>query len=175
MQAEVLTQADEQLNGKDTSVADESQPNMVPYSIEDFFTDVQIDEALNFEGTIDVQLADTDTKSVKSPSSAKKNSRKRKLEDVLESMLDVMTKIHEDTSDRLQTLSSRIGYDFDLSAKRVKISKMLYEIHLLLRMHIFMALDILVNETERLDLFTDFSITEKYDYIFHILEEKHGM
>lgn len=48
-------------------------------------------------------LADDDTKSVRSPSSATKSTRKRKLEDVVESMLDVMTNIHEDTSDRLQT------------------------------------------------------------------------
>ena len=29
-----------QLNKKDTSVSDESQPNMAPYIVEDFFTDV---------------------------------------------------------------------------------------------------------------------------------------
>ncbi|KAG6408417.1 hypothetical protein SASPL_131428 [Salvia splendens] len=85
-----LTQADELLNGDDTSVADESQPNMALYTVEDFFTDDQIDEALNFLATTDVLLVDSDTKSVRSPSSAKKNSHKRKPEDVLESMLDVM-------------------------------------------------------------------------------------
>ncbi|KAG6408425.1 hypothetical protein SASPL_131436 [Salvia splendens] len=63
-----LTQADELLNGDDTS----------------------IDEALNFLATTDVLLVDSDTKSVRCPSSAKKNSHKRKPEDVLESMLDVM-------------------------------------------------------------------------------------
>ena len=93
----------------------------------------------------------------------------------MESMLEVMTKIHEDTSDRLQNLSSRIGYDFDLSAKRVEISKMHDDIPLLPRKHRFKELDILVKEPECLDLFTSFSITNKYNYILHILEEKHGM
>ncbi|KAG6392976.1 hypothetical protein SASPL_147206 [Salvia splendens] len=106
--------------------------------------DEQIDDGLNFEAATEVQVADSDTKSVKSPVSTKKNRRKRKAEEVLESMLDVMTKIHEDTSDCLQTLSTRIGYDFDLSAKRVEISKMLEEIPLLSKKHKFMALDILV-------------------------------
>lgn len=92
-------------------------------------------------------------------------------------MLDVMRKIHEDTSDRLQTLSTRIGYDFDLSticSKRVEINKMLEEIPLLTKKHRFMALDILVKEPERLDLFTGFDLADKHDYILHIFEEKHG-
>lgn len=89
-------------------------------------------------------------------------------------MLDVMTKIHEDTSERLANLSSRISKDFDLSVKRMEVSKMLDDIPHLSRKHRFMALDILVKEPERLDLFSGFSPRDKYDYILHILEDKHG-
>ena len=172
--AEDVSHADDILHEKDATVADESEPIMTPYTLEDFFTEEQIEECVNCEAATEVLAGDSDTKSVRSPASTKKKSRKRK-EEVLESMLEVMTKIHDDTSDRLQTLSSRIGYDFDLSAKRVEISKMLDEIPLLSKKHRFMALDILVKEPERLDLFTGFSLTDKYDYILHILEEKHGI
>lgn len=175
VRAEDVSNADDVLHGNDASVADESQPNVTPYALEDFFTEEQIDEGLNFEPATEVPLGDSDTKSVKSPGSKKKNGRKRKTEDVLESMLDVMTKIHKDTSERLQTLSTRIGYDFDLSTKRVEINKMLAEIPLLTKKHRFVALDILVKEPERLDLFTGFDLIDKHDYILHILEEKHGI
>ncbi|XP_042020395.1 uncharacterized protein LOC121768100 isoform X1 [Salvia splendens] len=149
---------------------------MTPYTLDEFFTDEQIEVALNSKTTTEVLVGDDDEpQNVKTPSATKKKGRKRKVEEVLESMLDVMTKIHDDTSDHLQTLSSRIGYDFDLSAKRVEISKMLDDIPLLPKKHRFLALDILVKEPERLDLFTGFSLTDKHDYILHILEEKHGI
>ncbi|KAL1557052.1 hypothetical protein AAHA92_10867 [Salvia divinorum] len=170
VRVEDVSCADEILYGRSTSVADESQPNLTSYNLDDFFTEEQIQEGLNHEA-----LGESETKSVKSPVSEKKNSRKRKPEEVLESILDVMTKMHEDTSDRLQTLSNRIGYDFDLSAKRVEVSKMLDGIPLLTKKHKFMACDILVKEPERLDLFTGFSLSDKYDYLMHILEEKHGI
>ncbi|KAG6418203.1 hypothetical protein SASPL_120403 [Salvia splendens] len=146
--------ADDILHGNDAFVFEESQPNMARYSLDEFFTDEQIEEALNFETTTEVLLGDGDEQqNVKTPSATKKKGRKRKAEEVLESMLDVMTKIHDDTSDRLQMLSSRIGYDFDLRAKRVEISKMLDEIPLLPKKHRFLGLDILVKEPERFDLF----------------------
>lgn len=75
MRAEDITQADEQLNGNPNSVANESQPHMAPYTVDDFFTEDQIDDALNFGATTDVLLADSDTKSVRSPNSVKKPSR----------------------------------------------------------------------------------------------------
>ncbi|KAL1567872.1 hypothetical protein AAHA92_03299 [Salvia divinorum] len=175
VRAEDVSSADDILYGKDASVADESQPNLSPYHLDDFFTEEQIQEGLNVDPTTESPLGESDTKSVKSPLSAKKNTRKRKSEDVLESILEVMTKIHVDTSERLRTLSTRIGYDFDLSAKRVEVSKMLEEIPLLPQKHRFMACDILVKEPEHLDLFTGFSMVDKYDYILHILEEKHGI
>ncbi|KAL1564902.1 hypothetical protein AAHA92_07185 [Salvia divinorum] len=86
-----------------------------------------------------------------------------------------MTKIHEDTSDYLQTLLNQIGYDFYLSAKRAEVSKMLDVIPLLTKKHKFMACNILVKEPERLDLFTGFSLIDKHNYLMHILEEKHGI
>ncbi|KAL1564394.1 hypothetical protein AAHA92_06744 [Salvia divinorum] len=132
---EDVSYANDILYRKDASVADESQPNLSPYHLDDFFTEEQIQEGLNVDPTTESPLGESDTKSVKSPVSAK--------------------------------------YDFDLSAKRVEVSKMLEEIPLLPQKHRFIACDILVKEAEHLDLFTGFSMADKYDYILHILEEKH--
>ncbi|KAL1564399.1 hypothetical protein AAHA92_06748 [Salvia divinorum] len=128
VRTEDVSCADDILYGKDASVADESQPNLSPYHLDDFFTEEQIQEGLNVDPTR------TSTNFVYTH-----------------------------------------GYDFDLSAKRVEVSKMLEEIPLLPQKHRFMACDILVKELERLDLFTRFSMADKYDYVLRILEEQHGI
>lgn len=89
--------------------------------------------------------------------------------------MDAMTTMNDNTSNRLNTLSMRIGYDFDLSAKRVEVAKMLDCIPEITKKQKFIACDILVKEPERLDLFSGFSIVDKADYIIHIIEEKLGM
>ncbi|KAG6430506.1 hypothetical protein SASPL_108576 [Salvia splendens] len=144
--AEEVSEADDVLHGSDASIADE------------------------FDAFVD-----SDTKSIPSPPAPKKALRKRKVEEVMESMLDAMTKMNKNTSDRLNTLSMRIGYDFDLSTKRVEVAKMLDGIPEITKKQKFMACDILVKEPERLDLFSGFSIVDKADYIIHNLEEKLAM
>ncbi|KAG6421189.1 hypothetical protein SASPL_117739 [Salvia splendens] len=173
--AEEVSEADDVLHGSDASIADESQPTMSPYHLDDFFTEEQINEGLNYDGHGFDAFVDSDTKSIPSPPAPKKALRKRKVEEVMESMLDAMTKMNENTSDRLNTLSMRIGYDFDLSTKRVEVAKMLDGIPEITKKQKFMACDILVKEPERLDLFSGFSIVDKADYIIHILEEKLAM
>lgn len=73
------------------------------------------------------------------------------------------------------TASPHSRYDFDLSAKRVEVAKMLDGIPEIAKKQKFMACDILVKEPERLDLLSGFSIVDKADYIIHILEEKAAM
>ncbi|XP_047965401.1 uncharacterized protein LOC125209864 [Salvia hispanica] len=175
VRAEEVSEADEVLHAPDASVADESQPNLSQYHLDDFFTEEQIQEGLHYEGTGFATPVESDTKSVPSPGGPKKASRKRKPEEVMESMLDAMTKMNDNTNERLQILSTRIGYDFDLSAKRVEVASMLDGIPEITKKQKFMACDILVKEPERLDLFTGFSIVDKADYILHILEEKRAM
>ena len=170
--AEEVTEADDALHGPDASVADESQPDASPYHLDDFFTEEQINEGLNYDGQGCDGVGASDTRSIPSPPAPKKAVRKRKVEDVMESMLDVMNKMNDNTSDRLNTLSMRIVYDYDLSAKRVEVAKMLDGIPEMTKKQKFIACDILVKEPERLDLFSGFSDVDKADYIIHILEEK---
>ncbi|KAG6385815.1 hypothetical protein SASPL_154696 [Salvia splendens] len=123
--AEKVSDADDVLHGPHASIVDESQPTMSPYHLDDFFTEEQINEGLNYDGQGFDAVVDSETKSIPSPPAPKKALHKRKVEEVMESMLDAMTKMNENTSDRLNALFMRIGYDFDLSAKRVEVAKML--------------------------------------------------
>ncbi|KAG6416353.1 hypothetical protein SASPL_123781 [Salvia splendens] len=56
----------------------------------------------------------------------KKNKKRKAVDSMdkvekIDSVLTLMTRIHEDTNDRLKEISSRIGYEFDLSTKRTNV------------------------------------------------------
>lgn len=106
--AEEVAEADDVLNAPEASIADESQPNMSPYHLDDLFTEEQIHEGFNYDGLGYDAVCDSEPKSVPSPHAPKKAMRKRKVEEVLESMLDALTKMNDNTSDRLTTLSLRL-------------------------------------------------------------------
>ncbi|KAL1553680.1 hypothetical protein AAHA92_14327 [Salvia divinorum] len=151
----------------------QTPPNDYNVSLEDLYTQEQIHESLNHE-TNQETGANSSTHSVRSPGSVKKLSRKRKPGDTLDAILEVMTKMHKDTNQHLEKMSTRIGYDFDLSAKRTEVSHLLGNITVLSYKQRFLACDILVKEPERLDLFVGMSEVDKTDYVLHILEELHG-
>lgn len=64
MCAKDVRHADDVLHETIESVADESQPNISPLSLEDLFIEEQIEEGLNFASATEVPMADSDTKSV---------------------------------------------------------------------------------------------------------------
>ncbi|KAG6387464.1 hypothetical protein SASPL_152654 [Salvia splendens] len=84
-------------------------------------------------------FGESGTKSVPSPMASKKAIRKRKPEGVLESMLEAMTKMNEDTSECLKILSTPFRYNFNLSAKRVEVTKLLDGIPEITKKQKFMA------------------------------------
>ncbi|KAL1540812.1 hypothetical protein AAHA92_25110 [Salvia divinorum] len=114
------------------------------------------------------------TRSVKSSGSTKQTNRKWKIVDSLDAILEIMSNMHKDTNQHLEKMSSRIGYDFDLSAKRTEVSHLLGNITVLTRKQRFLACIILVKESKHLDLFTGMSEVDKNDYLIHILEELYG-
>ncbi|KAG6406466.1 hypothetical protein SASPL_134068 [Salvia splendens] len=88
-----------------------------------------------------------------------KNNKKRKVVhsmakvDKIDSVLTLMTRIHEDTHDRLKEISSRIGYEFDLSTKRSEVFSQVKGMVGLTIKQQFYAAKKLVKEPELMDLF----------------------
>ncbi|KAL1539984.1 hypothetical protein AAHA92_24404 [Salvia divinorum] len=169
MRVEGMTQAYSKM-GAVPSPNSETFVDAVNMNLDDLFTQEEIQESLQTENVVESSY-----KGVKSPAASSKSSRKRKAGAAMEAILEAMTKMNDDTNNRLDTLSARIGYDFDLSVKRTEISKLLQNIPGLDRKQKFLASDILVKEPERLDLFMGYEEDEKADYLMHILEEKHGV
>ncbi|KAL1534925.1 hypothetical protein AAHA92_31039 [Salvia divinorum] len=166
--AEDMIDAREKLN-LTTIPTSETPPDIYTVGLDDVFTQEQVHESLSQE-----TAADSCTRSMKSSGSTKQTNRKRKTVDSLDAILEVMSEMHKDTNQHLEKMSSRIGYDFDLSAKRTEVSRLLGSITLLTQKQRFLACDILVKEPECLDLFTGMSEVDKTDYVIHILEELYG-
>ena len=87
------------------------------------------------------------------PNTPKAGSRKRKGIDPMDKLVDLMKQMHEDTNEHLKTLSTRIGYEFDLSTKRAEIFNQLGVVSGLTLKHKFFVGQKLVKEPELMDLF----------------------
>ncbi|XP_042000290.1 uncharacterized protein LOC121749738 isoform X1 [Salvia splendens] len=97
--------------------------------------------------------------------------KKRKVEDQMDGVLNLMSRIHEDTNERLKEISSRIGYDFDLSTKRTEIFKQLKGIPGLTMKQQFYVSKKLVKEPELMDLFRGLDEVARPAFVLDILED----
>ncbi|XP_042011855.1 uncharacterized protein LOC121760274 [Salvia splendens] len=101
----------------------------------------------------------------------KKANKKRKAGEALDEVLEMMKRINDDTNERLHTLSTRIGYEFDLTTKREEVLQLLGVVQGLTKRQKFTAAKILAKETEMLDLFRGMDQTERPDFVMFLLEE----
>ncbi|XP_042001907.1 uncharacterized protein LOC121751256 [Salvia splendens] len=100
----------------------------------------------------------------------KNGGKKRKSVDQLERVLDIMNRITGNTSERLETLSKRIGYEFEQSDKREEVYKLLGHISgLTLRQKFYISAK-LVKESELLDLFRSMPEEDRPEFVVFMLE-----
>ncbi|KAG6382229.1 hypothetical protein SASPL_158138 [Salvia splendens] len=107
---------------------------------------------------------------VEAPKVPKKVVRKRKMEDIIDGVLSLMSQIHTDTNDRLKEISTRIGYDFDLSTKRTEVFDQLKDIPGLTLKQQFYISKKLVKEPELMDLFLGLPEIACGALVFDLLE-----
>ncbi|KAG6382419.1 hypothetical protein SASPL_157913 [Salvia splendens] len=99
-----------------------------------------------------------------------KAPKKRKPEDKMDTVLELMNRIHEDTNERLKDISTRIGYEFDLSAKRTEVFNQLKGMLGLTIKQQFYAAKKLVKEPELMDLFRGLDDLARPAFVFDLLE-----
>ncbi|XP_047963587.1 uncharacterized protein LOC125208075 isoform X2 [Salvia hispanica] len=105
-----------------------------------------------------------------SPRVPTKVTKKRKADDKMDSVLTLMTRIHEDTNERLKDIATRIGYEFDLSTKRTEVFNQLKGMPGLTIKQQFYAAKKLVKEPELLDLFRGLDEFAQPTFILDLLE-----
>ncbi|XP_042006253.1 uncharacterized protein LOC121755038 [Salvia splendens] len=99
-----------------------------------------------------------------------KTPKKRKTKDKMDSVLELMNRIHEDTNERLKDISTRIGYEFDLSTKRTEVFNQLNGMPGLTIKQQFYAAKNLVKEPELMDLFRGLDDLARPTFVFDLLE-----
>ncbi|KAG6430533.1 hypothetical protein SASPL_108603 [Salvia splendens] len=139
-------------------------------SLDEIYPDGVIPDT-EIPATGDEQVAESmfvDT--IPTPKLVKKATRKHRADDQLDGVLDMMNRMHADTNDRLAMLSKRIGYDFDLSAKRTEVYDLMAIIPGLTLKQNFYACAKLVKEPELLDLFKAMPEVARPGFVIFILE-----
>lgn len=134
------------------------------------------DDMLEGEGLNDHGTPDDRTDSVYSNTveSERTGPKKRKRGDALDGLIEVIGKLHDDTNARLDRLTDRIGYEFDVTKARKEVFNMMGQIPGLTLSQVFIASDAILARIERLDYFMSLPEGAREPYVWHALEHYTG-
>ena len=90
--------------------------------------------------------------------------------DKIDNVLTLMNRIHEDTNDRLKEISNQIGYEFDLSTKRIEVFNQLKGMPDLTIKQQFYVAKKLVKEPEFMDLFRGLDEFARPTFVLDLLD-----
>lgn len=85
--------------------------------------------------------------------------------------MEFLSNLHVETNSRLEVLTSKIGYDFDLGQARQVVFHKLSEFDGLTRAQKYRLCNILGDKPQRLEVFMGMPGSDKLDYILAVLEE----
>ncbi|XP_057767907.1 uncharacterized protein LOC130988150 [Salvia miltiorrhiza] len=116
--------------------------------------------------------ADSVSQSFKPAPEVRAPARKRKRDDGVDKMYAALSEITSMTGEHLNTIASRMGYDFDISKARKEVFAQLGSIPGLTLTDKFEITDLLAKEVERLDVFTSLPDEAKSEYVHYLLRLK---
>ncbi|XP_047953514.1 uncharacterized protein LOC125199583 [Salvia hispanica] len=103
--------------------------------------------------------------------SQKKSGKKRKAWSEMDSLIEMLGKMHDATNDRLQCLANRIGYEFDLTKARKEVFDLVGVVPGLAIRQQFLVCGYILDKVERLDFFMGLREDAKKEYVLMVLEE----
>lgn len=112
------------------------------------------------------------TKSTRVAVSDKSSGRKRKHDDSLDGLVELLSKMHEDTNARLECLSMRIGYEFDLTKAQKDVYDLLGTIPGLTMDQKFDVGEIILEKVEHLNFFMGLPECARLPYVMRALEKR---
>ncbi|XP_042022975.1 uncharacterized protein LOC121770287 [Salvia splendens] len=95
--------------------------------------------------------------------------KKRKADHSIDGLVDMLGKMNDATNARLESLSLRIGYEFDLSNARKEVFAELGRLPGLTREQKFDAGEIILEKVERLDFFLGMPDDDRIAFVFRVL------
>ncbi|XP_057803639.1 uncharacterized protein LOC131018973 [Salvia miltiorrhiza] len=117
-------------------------------------------------------VADSACQSEKSGVAARSTSKKRKVSDGFERLLEFLGEMGHDSKTRIDSIASRIGYKFDLAKARKEVYDQLNGMPNLDTKEKFYAYEILAGETQGLELFMGLPDDAKPQYVAYLLDTK---
>ncbi|KAG6400948.1 hypothetical protein SASPL_137793 [Salvia splendens] len=99
----------------------------------------------------------------------KRNSKKRNSNDNVEGLIEMLGKMHNYTNTRLDSLSLRIWYEFDLSKARKDVYHLLGHLLGLSRKQKFDIGEIILQKVKHLDFFLGMQDDDRVAYVFRTL------
>lgn len=145
--------------------------DMMNEHVDDF-----INNAENFiqdlEDDAHTETDDTSTcQSKKGVSGTGQCKRKRQVDQGMQSMCELLEKIHRDTNARLESLASRFGFASDLGKARKEVFALINKVPGLNLKENFKVCDKLLGMPERLEFFMGLPEVARQDYVVHLLTE----
>ncbi|KAG6433154.1 hypothetical protein SASPL_104762 [Salvia splendens] len=95
--------------------------------------------------------------------------KKRKADHSIDGLIELLGKMNDATNARLESLSHRIGYEFDLSKSQKEVFAELGRLPGLTREQKFDAGEIILEKVERLDFFLGMPDDDRIAFLFRVL------
>ncbi|KAL1546013.1 hypothetical protein AAHA92_22672 [Salvia divinorum] len=103
-------------------------------------------------------------------STTKSRSLKRKLNSNDSALMEFLGKLHAETNSRLEVISSRIGYEFDMGKARQVVFDKLGDVDGLSLDQRYELCDILGDKPQRLEVFLGMPSTAKLGYVLRLIQ-----
>lgn len=100
------------------------------------------------------------------------SSKKRKHEGPDAALLEFLANLHSETNSRLEVISARIGYEFDLGKARQDVFDKLCTVEGLTLVQRYQLCNILGDKSQRLEVFMGMPASMRLGYLLMLIEEK---
>ncbi|KAG6436201.1 hypothetical protein SASPL_101086 [Salvia splendens] len=101
----------------------------------------------------------------------KKSGSKRKASSPPVGLIEMLGRMQDDTNERLDKLTNRIGFEFDLSEARKEVIDILSGVPDLTLVQQIDASEIIIDKVERVELFMRLPETSRLTYVMRVLEK----
>ncbi|KAL1553779.1 hypothetical protein AAHA92_14410 [Salvia divinorum] len=98
---------------------------------------------------------------------------KRKINSSDADLMEFLGNLHAETNSRLEVISARIGYEFDLGKARQEIFTMLGNVEGLSIEQRYELSDILGDKSQRLEIFMEMPAEARLGYMLRLIEQNH--
>ncbi|KAG6412479.1 hypothetical protein SASPL_125158 [Salvia splendens] len=139
-----------------------------------FFEDEEINNVLPMSQQIMNESNNLGNNDKQTSTNKSGSSKKRKHEDPDAALMEFLANLHSETNSRLEVISARIGYEFDLGKTRQDVFDKLCTVEGLTLAQRYQLCNILGDKSQRLEVFMGMPVGARLGYLLMLIKEKHN-